>query len=125
MFSFIQILIIVAFCSFIIRHWIYIFTKKEKLLIKYNFYKIETPIFLVLFFIMIYFCSLNTIYITIFYFFFFLIILNTLYYFIPFYPKEWRYQMFSNTGSQHLLMIIHLLLIIIFVFAFAIENNIQ
>ena len=96
------------------RHWIYIFTKKEELLVKYNFYKIETPIFLILFFIMIYFCDSLFIYATIAFFLFFMFILKIIVYVIPYYPKEWHYQMFSNTREQYLLMIIHFLLIIIF-----------
>lgn len=108
----IKILIIFSFSIFLLRHFSYLFhiIKKNIEDSKYNFYFYQTPPLVITFLLMIYLCDKSLIYgvMGISYFYFFLI--KSLYYFIPFFPNRWRYQLMNNTGDQLLILFIHYLL---------------
>ena len=108
----IKILIIFSFSIFLLRHFSYLFhiIKKNIEDPKYSFYFNQTPALFITFFLIIYLCDKSLIYgvMGISYFYFFLI--KSLYYFIPFFPNRFRYQLMNNTGDQLLILFIHYLL---------------
>ena len=108
----IKILVIFSFSIFLLRHLTYLFHVIKKNIQKSDnsFYFTQTPALFITFFLMIYFCDKSLIYgvIGISYMYYFLI--KSLYYFIPFFPNRWRYQLMNNTGDQLLILFIHYLL---------------
>tara|TARA_Y100000590_G_C14859569_1_gene690793 strand:- start:55 stop:444 length:390 start_codon:yes stop_codon:yes gene_type:complete len=115
--NFIKILIIFSFFIFLLRHISYFYHKYKKLLIEdsnskdYFFY--QTPPLIITFYLMIYFCDKNLIYWVLGVSVIYLIMLKSLYYFIPFFPNNWRIRFTGGDSMQLLLLLIYYLIVTI------------